>query len=261
MRFVDLLSWNLSLPGHASTVVHYQEGEGPATSLVTATLAKTFARDIWASGVVSVNRQFVSDGPGVWFFAVVDLEFNRSVSPLRADTLESATALRVTGLLDPEFQAVREKTEGVEERALPHPVLPDHDGHRSQGLDVLRIPQLAECQVLQHPVVRNPNSFDLRHRSIPRVNLHGRLRARLGGRCRRSKGTGRCGRTQDGGHPDRRSSPVLTNRRAPASVLWRRQHAGAHRAGRAAVRWRAAPPCSELRGAERGRSTGLVRQQ
>ena len=161
--FVDLLSLGFSFPGQPPSVVHHKKRKGPSASLSLAALAKAFAGDIGPPRIVPVNRQFVRDGPGFRFFSIVDLEFNRAVAPLRADTLESAPASSVARLLNPQFQAVCKKTEGVEQRALAHPVLSDDHGHRSQGTHILRVPQLSERQILQHAVVRDPDSLDFRH--------------------------------------------------------------------------------------------------
>ena len=73
---------------------------------------------------------------GIRFFSVAYVEFNIATASLRADTLESASPSGITCPFDAQFQAVRKKTEGIEQRTFANSILSYHRGNWSQGLVV-----------------------------------------------------------------------------------------------------------------------------
>ena len=164
--FVESSPLRFSFPRQTPAVPHDQERERPSMLLSLTALPKAFVRNVRPSRTVRIDLQFVRDGTGSRFLPIVELEPDRLIAPLRANPREAAAPAGVARVLDSESQAIREKAEGVEQRTLADSVLPDHDGHRGQGLNVLRVPQPAERQVLQHPVVRDPDSLDLRHGAV-----------------------------------------------------------------------------------------------
>ena len=85
---------------------------------------------------------------------------------MRTDTFETTATTCIAGLFDAQFQTIREKSKGIEQRALADPIFANDRRHWSQWLDGLRVPQFPEGNVVQHPVILDSYSFNSCHRGV-----------------------------------------------------------------------------------------------
>ena len=69
----------------------------------------------------------------------------------------------IAGFLDSNLECVREKSKGIEDGTLPHAILADDGGEWRKGADVLGVPELAERDISEYPVVPNTKAFKQCH--------------------------------------------------------------------------------------------------
>ena len=122
---------------------------------------QAFACDAGAPFVIRVYIELVGDRPGADRPPEIYLEPDRACASLRADSVEPAP--HFAGALDAQFEAIRQEAEGVRQAALVGAVPADDGRHRRQVPCSRRVPQLAERDVFERPVVFDPESFDSRH--------------------------------------------------------------------------------------------------
>ena len=98
MFFIDLAARLITFPNDTFSTIQYEKREGPSMFLTTAPLPETFFQHVGASRSICIDGDFISDGPGVAIFLIVNLEFDRSLLALCSDALKSSPSAGVTCL-------------------------------------------------------------------------------------------------------------------------------------------------------------------
>ena len=97
------------------------------------------------------------------FVTPIDIEADRFPATERAQMLEATPSLDLAGFLHAKLQAVRQKAEGVYQRALSNTVPPDDRREGRQWRGACRVREPAKPHVLQRAIVADAESLELGH--------------------------------------------------------------------------------------------------
>ena len=152
----------LACPGHTSAVLEVKKRKWPPPTLTFSSLPESLLRDKRSSAFL-VDRQLVGNWASSGVLPVVKLELDRFRMSLRAKSMKSAAPMGIAGFLDSNLECVREKSKGIEDGTLAHAILADDGGEWRKGADVPGVPELAERDISEYPVVLNAKAFKQCH--------------------------------------------------------------------------------------------------